>query len=289
LHALVSSKKFGKFKYETESSDKKSKNNYVHGFLRAFLISFPEKFKDWADETISAVDPDASADAAREGMVDKSPKPCEAQLDARVVWGSCRPAGVFASEANYDIPTNWDACHVFDAINKGHPLLIRFTAETLKKIKEENQKENTPKKRKKTESKWCSPWSSAGIHVSRSSCFQHADKGDDGNKTKRALLCGSLQADMAAQDFHPKITSLITSHLAAAKPKEPIDFRQEAHGWFKNYMELSNGIRECFGAMGFKSGTKLSREDRRHQAGSNLQRKKFPRRSYLGTIRRGQQ
>jgi hypothetical protein len=67
---------------------------------------------------------------------------------------------------------------------------------------------------------------------------------------------------MAARDFHPKITSLITSHLAAAKAREPIDFRQEAHGWLKNYMELSNGIRECFGAMGFKSGTKLSREEK---------------------------
>jgi hypothetical protein len=243
LHALVSSKKFGKFKYETESSEKKSKNNYVHGFLRAFLISFPEKFKDWADKTISAVDPVASADAAREGVVDKSPKPCAVQLDARVVWGSCRPAGVFTSEANYDTPTNWDACYVFAAINKGHPLLTPFTAETLKKIKEENEKENAPKKLKKTESKWCLPRSLKGIHVSHSSCFQHAAKGDEGNINKRALLCGSLQADMAARDFHPKITSLITSqHLAAAKPKEPVDFRQEAHGWFKNYMELSNGI-----------------------------------------------
>jgi hypothetical protein len=262
LHALVSSKKFGKFKYETESSDKKSKNNYVDGFLRAFLISFPEKFKDWADKTINAVDPDASADATREGMVDKSAKPCQVQLDARVVWGSYRPAGVFASEANYDIPTNWDAYHVFNLINRGHPVLTPFTTETLKKIKDENQNENTPKKRKKTESKWCLPRSSAGIHVSHSFCFQHADKGDEGNINKRALLCGNLKADMAARDFHPKITSLITSHLAATKPREPIDFRQEAHGWFKKYMELSNGIRECFGAMGFKSGTKLSREEK---------------------------
>jgi hypothetical protein len=143
LHALVSSKKFGKNKYLTESSDKSSKNNYVDGILRAFLISFPEKFKEWSVATKARKDLETSIETSNE--------PCELRIDARNVWGSYRPNGVFLPEAKYEIPQNWDAYKVFKLMNSGHPQLAAFATPTLKTIAKENEKnkDNEPKKRKK--------------------------------------------------------------------------------------------------------------------------------------------
>ena len=50
LDAMVKNKKYGKEQYDAETSD--GRNNYVSGMTRAFLISFPEKFKDWADAVL---------------------------------------------------------------------------------------------------------------------------------------------------------------------------------------------------------------------------------------------
>jgi hypothetical protein len=163
LHALVSSKKYGKYKYETESSNKSAKNNYVEGLLRAFLISFPEKFKEWSEATILRCK-ENKAQKEKEGKTSKkrdtTPSirngntPCDLKIDATAVWCSFKTNGVFEPGAKYDIPENWDAYKVFDNMNRGHTVLQKFTTPTLKRIVTENEKETEPKKRKR-ESKWC--------------------------------------------------------------------------------------------------------------------------------------
>jgi hypothetical protein len=83
LHAMVSSKKYGRVQYETETCDRRNKNNYVDGLTRAFLISFPERFKDWADGVIRRSDT-----KNKESSADTHDKPCDVSIDPGTVWKS---------------------------------------------------------------------------------------------------------------------------------------------------------------------------------------------------------
>jgi hypothetical protein len=79
---------------------------------------------------------------------------------------------------------------------------------------------------------------------------------DDGKRKRknaetRVKLCGSVKADLVTREFK-KITALLGHHFKAAEPKEPIDFQQEAGGWYRKHKELSKTIKTCFSEMGFK-------------------------------------
>ena len=156
LHAMVRNKKYGRAQYE--QSNKGDKNTYVVGPMRAFLISFPEKFKEWSDQTIRRNEQKLELDPAHfqqlDTSVDTSDMPCDARINPSAVWKSYLPKGVFKEDANYDIPSNWDAYEVFSLMNKGDHGMANFSTTTLRQILEENEKANaprtpTPKKRKK--------------------------------------------------------------------------------------------------------------------------------------------
>ena len=152
LHALVSSKNYGRVQYETETCDRRKKNNFVDGLTRAFLISFPEKFKDWADGAIWRTN---SKDPIRPELrsKDTSDEPCDVRLDPRTVWKSYAADGTFISHADYDIPSIWDAYELICLMNKGDHRMANFSTKTLTRIGTENQTENAPvpprRKRKK--------------------------------------------------------------------------------------------------------------------------------------------
>jgi hypothetical protein len=76
----------------------------------------------------------------------------------------------------------------------------------------------------------------------------------------RLKLCGGIESDLAAREHHPLITAAISRHCATAPPEEPIDFRQEATGWFRNCMELSKEVTTCFVEMGFKDRKLLKQQ-----------------------------
>jgi hypothetical protein len=96
LDAMVKNKKYGKEQYDAETSD--GRNNYVSGMTRAFLISFPEKFKDWADAVLKM-----KAEPPGIESVDESDKPCDVHLDPTTVWKNYKSSGVFELNVEYDI------------------------------------------------------------------------------------------------------------------------------------------------------------------------------------------
>jgi hypothetical protein len=150
LHAMVSNKKYGRLQYETEQT---TKNNYVDGLTRAFLISFPEKFKDWADGTIWRYTPKQKI-PLEDSLVDTSNEPCDVKIDPNNVWKAFKASGVFESNANYDVPSSWDPYKLFCLMNKGDRRMINFSTNTLQMVAAENKRDNapdgTPKKRKKS-------------------------------------------------------------------------------------------------------------------------------------------
>ena len=61
------------------------------------------------------------------------------------MWKSYLGKGVFVEDANYDIPSNWDAYDLFSLMNKGDHRLAEFSTKTLQKISEENKKASAPR------------------------------------------------------------------------------------------------------------------------------------------------
>jgi hypothetical protein len=155
LNAMVSNKKFGRLRYETDTPDKKIKNNYVDGLMRAFLISFPEKFKEWAVGTIWRT---TTKDPIPEDQqsCDTSDEPCDVRINPRAVWKAYKVNGVFDPHANYDIPSNWDAYKLFCLMNKGDPRMANFSTATLRRLATESEQgdsKDTPAKKRKERDK----------------------------------------------------------------------------------------------------------------------------------------
>ena len=123
----MKNKKYGKEQYDAETSD--GRNNYVSGMTRAFLISFPEKFKDWADDVLKM-----KAEPPGIESVDESDEPCDEHLDPTTVWKNYKSSGVFELNAEHDIPSNWDPYSLMCLISKGDTRMAKFKTKTLELI-----------------------------------------------------------------------------------------------------------------------------------------------------------
>jgi hypothetical protein len=150
LHAMVSHKKHGRVQYETETSAGKNRNHYVDGMTRAFLLSFPEKFKEWADAVVLKYREPSGSEIP---SVVTSDIPCDVHLDPKRVWKSYQSNGVFQKDANYDIPTNWDPHDLMCRMNKGDSQLAGFKTDTLEQILIENIPAAPTSKKRKNKNK----------------------------------------------------------------------------------------------------------------------------------------
>ena len=143
LHAMVSDNNYGRLKYESESSDKMTKNHYVDGLMRSFLISFPEKFNEWAEHHKKPLPYTPPSDEPSE--------PCDVNVHPANVWNNYQTNGTFAKGKKYDIPESWDPYTLFCLMNKGDSRMANFTTPTLSDLRKGNgdarETINTPVKK----------------------------------------------------------------------------------------------------------------------------------------------
>jgi hypothetical protein len=264
LHAMVSSNKYGRVQYETDTCDNGSKNNYVDGITRAFLITFPENYKNWREGTVWRSNTKDTIPPEQQ-TVDTSDKPCDIRVDPRTVWKSYQPTGVFLPHANYDIPSNWDPYELMCLMNKGDNRMANYSTATLETIVKENETLNRPdappKKRKKQKKT-----------TATTPSFEEKKGGNPTDSVaamkNRGTQSFNSRNSQSVKDFHPLFSTMAKRHITKAhehakttrQKRHSFSFKSEALDWYRNYNELATELRNMFISAGF-SGTKNNGND----------------------------
>jgi len=275
LHAMVICKKFGRKRYEQINRD--DKNTWVDGLMRAFLISFPEKFKDWSEQTIWLKE--RSLGPNHQLSVNASNTPCDVLLNPSAVWKSYLGKGVFERKADYDIPTSWDAYEVFKLMNEGAPGTANFSTAALKKISEWNERAKAPrtpmsKKRKKKGESDASDTNLEGVSPSALDLPLEPEKAAGPKDYSEALGSTTRQkktADKARREFCPVFYHTSRKHfqrgqLTLATAPEEIRFKIQAFQWFRSYCQLTaDEVTNFLAAAGDRPSLHRTEEQRAQQ------------------------